>query len=70
MLIFIHPCITYYICFREATHYDQSDIPAIIPRILKSMFDASHGKRIDFNVAIKVQRNLITDYINNFSQGK
>ena len=34
------------------------------------MFDSSHGKRIDFNVAIEVQRKLIADYINNFRQGK
>ena len=66
---YLYICINF-VYFREATHYDQSDIPAIIPRILKSMFDTSHGKRIDFNVAIEVQRNLIADYISNFRQGK
>ena len=56
--------------FRETIHFDQSDIPAIIPKLLKSVFDNSRGPRIDFNVAIKVQRSLIADYINNFRQGK
>ena len=37
---------------------------------MKSVFDNSRGPRIDYNVAIKVQRNLIADYINNFRQGK
>ena len=68
--LYIYTFCINYIYFREAAHYDQSDIPAIIPRILKSLFDTSHGRRIDFNVAIEVQRNLITDYISNFRQGK
>ena len=54
--------------FREAIRVDQSDIPVISPRLLKSVVDNVRGPNC--NVAVKKQRKLITDYVNNFRQGK
>ena len=56
--------------FREAIRVDQSDIAVILPRLLKSVVDNIRGPKIDYNVAVKKQRKLITDYVNNFRQGK
>jgi len=56
------------VTLKGAVHYDQCDIPAVVPSFLKSYFNKSFDYRIEFNEAVECQRNTITEYLDKFHQ--
>ena len=51
------------VTLKNARHYDQCDIPAIIPSFVANFFAGRKKTVICFDEGIRVQRNLVTDFL-------
>ena len=51
------------VTLKRARHYEQCDIPAIIPSLLANFFAGRKRDVIPFDKGIQVQRSLVTDFL-------
>ena len=56
--------------FRGTVHLDQSDVPGVTPSLLSSVMGGHSSKRISFDVATEVQREIIMRYFGKYLKNK